>query len=519
MAHPRTAASWFSVNWNYWLGATSATVLLFTLCDRADAEIATCRNDRPNILFIFTDDQSHRTVGCYPSSPTWVKTPNIDQLANEGLRFSAAYPAGAWCLPSRASFLTGRHPHGIYGMEVTRNPSSKYDPAVCRFWPAELRKAGYTTGFIGKWHLSEGVGHGREWDFSVAWNHAVPEKAKGYYLNQRLNFDGGPYVKVGGYSTDNYTKYAAEFIKRDHDKPWFLWLCYDAIHEPFTAAERHGECYGSECHTPIPLDIFPPRETKPAYMHQLSWWKNGAGAYEGQPVMEFRGKIQSFEELVRRYNRPLLAVDEGVGHLMKVLQESGQSQNTLIVFTSDQGQAVGQHGFLWKVAPYDANLKVPLIIRMPGKVAEGKVCHRPVGTLDVLATIFKITGAVPPWKTHGRDISELLVSPQSDWPHPVLMEHTRWALGHQTDKGVSEPEDAFQDVPWWIFLRQGRFKYIRTLVRDEIEELYDLNCDPDELINLAVDPTYRKIVEDYRQRMVRELERTDAPLVKNLPAP
>jgi len=495
-------------------------VLLFVVLSPAFVNWATAqgqrhRDDRPNILFILTDDQSHRTVSCYPESHPWVKTANIDQLAREGMRFATAYPAGTWCLVSRATFLTGRHPHGIYGMRVSRNPYSNYAPDVCRFWPAELRKVGYTTGFIGKWHLSEDVGHGRDWDFSVAWNHAFPKKAGGYYLDQKLNFDDGPYVEVGGYSTDNYTRYAEEFIQRDHDKPWFLWLCYDAIHTPWTSAERHNAHYDEGCLVPIPADIFPPRPDKPRYMHDLSWWRQT----EGQPTISFRGEERSLHELVRKYNRSLLAVDEGVGRIMKVLEQTGQTEDTLVVFTSDQGHAMGHHGFMWNVAPYDANLRVPLILRMPNKVAPATVCNRPIGTLDVLTTIFKLSELELPWKTHGRDMSALLEDPQSEWPHPVLLEHTRWELGHETDKAVCSPDEYFREVPWWISVRKGKYKYIRTLVENEIEELYNLEEDPEELKNLAVDPTYRQIVDEYRQLLITELERTGAPLVKNLPMP
>ncbi|UCD27862.1 MAG: sulfatase-like hydrolase/transferase [Planctomycetota bacterium] len=483
------------------------------LCDCVFAKPVKREDKRPNILFIFTDDQSHRTVSCYPEAHRWIKTPNLDRLADEGLRFSAAYPAGAWCLPSRATVLTGLHPHGIRGLKVRENPYSRYDPKVCRFWPVEFRKAGYRTGFIGKWHLSEDAGHGRDWDYSAVWNHAVPKKAGGYYKNQKLNFDGGPYRDVDGYSTDNYTRYAEQFIRRDHDKPWFLWLCYGAVHGPYTPAERHLDRYNN-VPVSVPLDIYPPRPDKPTYMHELCWWEPGMGPQAGQPVRNKR----TLAEWVRQYNRAVSAVDEGVGRLMEVLEETGQLDNTFIVFTSDQGLAWGQHGFAWKVAPYDANLRVPLMIRMPSRVAKGKVCRHPVGTLDVVATFFALSGISPPWKMHGHDLTPILKSPDASWPHPVLLEHTRWEMGYQTDRGVTRDAD-FLGVPWWIFLRQGRYKYIRTLLPNEIEELYDLQQDPEELKNLALKPAYHQTLADYRQRMVAELKRTDAALVKNLPEP
>lgn len=461
----------------------------------------------PNFLFIFTDDQSHRSVGCYQEAHPWVTTPNIDRLAAEGVRFTDAY-VGTWCLPSRAMMLTGLQPHAIQGLEVERNPTSRYDPKTCRFWPAELRKAGYHTAFIGKWHLSPDTGHGRDWGHSIVWNHAVPRKAGGYYRNQKLRFDGGPYHAVGGYSTDNYTRYAIDYVRREHVKPWFLWLCYDAVHGPYLAAERHENRYRADQPVPIPEDIYPPRPDKPRYMHDYGVWKRGE---KGLPV---RGK-KTLPEAVRQYNRAVLAIDEGVGQLVSALEETGQLENTLIVYTSDQGFAWGQHGFAWKVAPYDANLRAPLIVRMPGRVAQGEVCRQPVCALDLVPTFFAMAGVELPWMMHGHNLSPLLADPEGEWAHPVLMEQFGWAFGSETTGARTGPK-AF-NVPWYVFLRQGRYKYIRTLVEGEIEELYDLQTDPEELRNLALEPGHGRVLADYRARLEKELKRTGAALADNLP--
>lgn len=470
---------------------------------------------RPNILFLFTDDQSHRSVSCYEEAHPWISTPHIDRLAKQGVRFEHAY-IGTWCMPSRAQMLTGRHPHGIQSMKMQGSyPGSVYNPEQCRFWPSVFRREGYSTGMIGKWHTGFDTGHGRDWDYQAVWNHVDPKNYGGYYVNQSISFNGSPPQKVGGYSTDNYTKWAVEFITGQHrpaDKPWFLWLCYDAVHSPYREAKRHASDYRDAAPVPVPRDIYPPRPTKPRYMQQYGVWKPGD---DGRPVMRKR----TLDAWVQKYNRAVRALDEGVGKLLDVLEKTGQLNNTLIVYTSDQGFAWGQHGFAWKYAPYDANLRAPLLVRLPGRVAQGKVCQHPVGGIDLIPTFFAMAGIPRPWQMHGHDLSPLLADPDADWPHPVMLEQTRWFYGSDTDRIPPKNRARWNGVPWYVFLRQGKYKYVRTLEEDEIEELYDLEADPEELNNLALDTEQRSRLAEYRKKLIAELRRTGAGMIDHLPEP
>ncbi|MDY0167090.1 MAG: sulfatase-like hydrolase/transferase [Thermoguttaceae bacterium] len=315
------------------------------------AHAATNAPQRPNILFIYTDDQSYRTVSCYPEAYPWARTPNIDRLADEGVRFGPVY-IGTWCLPSRASLLTGLHPTGIRSLHSAgRYPGGTYDPAQCPFWPSVFRRHGYVTAQIGKWHTGNDTGYGRDWDLQVI-------------LRSHLARDGDPLPSA-----------------------WIDW--------------------------------------------------------------------------VRRYHQSVRALDEAVGKLLEALEESGQRDNTLVVFTSDQGLAVGQHGFLDKHAPYDANIATPLIVSMPGTLPQGKVCNRPVGGVDLVPTFFRVAGIDLPWKMHGRDLTPLLKNPQRDWPHPTLLIYTVGRFGDDTLHPPS-PAKRPDRVPWYLLLRQGRYKYIRA---------------------------------------------------------
>ncbi|HCR29835.1 MAG TPA: sulfatase, partial [Opitutae bacterium] len=184
--------------------------------------------EQPNILYIYTDDQSDRTVSCYERAEPWVDTPNIDRLADKGVRFKHAYN-GTWCMPARATFLTGKLPYGVESMRMEGDyPGSEYDPKKAPFWMSSFKQAGYTTAQIGKWHTGADAGYGREWDFQIVWNRPkFPKNAGAYYDNQLISFQGGEAKLVKGYSTDNYTKWAVDYLKgegRDPDKPWLLWL-------------------------------------------------------------------------------------------------------------------------------------------------------------------------------------------------------------------------------------------------------------------------------------------------------
>ena len=480
---------------------------------------ATSAAERPNILFIYTDDQSHRTLESYRAEGArpWALTPHLDRLAAEGVRFARAYGA-SWCAPSRAMVLTGRQQHAIRGVDLNRDQGVRRSWATfapgwererAPMWPARLRRSGYQTVMIGKWHLGQDAGHGFLWDHSVVWdqNAAVGD----WYNNVSLSIDGQPERMIPGYSTHVYTDFAERFVRRRHDRPWFLWLCYNAPHLPNNTHPDTHHLY-TDVEVPIPGDIFGPRPGKPGYMRNLAMFKRDE---TGQPVLGRRSLV----ELVRGYHRLVHSIDEGIGRLRTALEETGQLDNTVIIFTSDQGFAWGEHGYAWKVGPYDACIRMPLIVRYPADVATGGVVREPVNILDVIPTILSYASLPEPWPLHGRNLRPVLQDPTRTLGGGVLLEHFLSHFADQITTGVT-PENGFtRNIPWWLAWVEGHHKYIRTLVPDEIEELYDLEADPEEQQNLALIPAHRPRLLAMRNSLERALAASDAAFLDSLPAP
>jgi arylsulfatase A-like enzyme len=465
--------------------------------------------DRPNILYIFTDDQSYRTLSCYPGAYEYANTPNIDRLAENGILFTQAF-TGAKCVPSRACTLTGR-----FQFNVTKD--------CTRYWPQDFREQGYTTGMIGKWHWGKGTEmhqHGVAWDWSVVWDHGQKHEHTTYYWGQSVNINGGEPVKLEGYSTDRYTDFTVEFINEqgNSEKPWYFWLCFGAVHGPYTPAERHKDFYKDADPTPVPADIFGPRPGKPEHMNDFTKWKKK----DGQPIY----KDRSHDSWVKQYNEAVSAIDEGVGRIFKTLKKSGQLDNTIIIFTSDQGFAWGDHGLRDKRYPYDAALRNPLIVYAPKRFAEGVTCDHPVNGPDIVKTIHSMANVEPGISLDGRDFTKLLHHPDHDetWSDQPMIQ--TYMVNKYDDSVIEEAIRAkdwealtFDNSPAWILLHDGRFKYTRYLAEDCIEELYDLESDPEELNNLAIRIEWRKKLVGLRKKTEDAFRARGAGFVDLLPPP
>jgi len=481
------------------------TLLLTVFASVFTAAVA--KESAPNILYIFTDDQSYRTVSCYPRAYNFANTPNIDQLAKRGVRFDQAY-IGAKCVPSRATTLTGRLQFAVEsnhdGTDIEGNT----------YWFPTIRDKGYYTGMIGKWHYGKGAEahqHGISWDWSVVWDHGSYDAAGGYYYDQFVMINGAPQVPLGGYSTDRYTDYTEEFIReraKQPDKPWFYWLCYGAVHGPYTPAERHKGMLEDKPETAIPVDVWGPRPGKPSHF-QDSKWKKGE---DGKPCMS--GKSLDF--WVKQQTEAVAAIDESVGRIVKVLEETGQLDNTIIVFTADQGYVWGHHGLKGKIDPYETAIRSPFIVSCPKRFPAGKICKAPINGPDVIRTFHAWAEAEPRLFMPGRDITPLVMNPDSEpvlkqWSKvPTMMTyvHNRYEPMEMAERLKNRDWNACmysKDTPWYFMILVENYKYTRYAHPDRIEELYDLEKDPEELDNLAFKEEFEDKLLEMRAACIQSI--------------
>lgn len=470
------------------------------------AGAAAATSARPNVLYIFTDDQTVRSVGCYPDAYPWVKTPNIDALAAKGVRFHHVYMA-AYCVPSRVSFLTGNLPHaarGVFGGQVLGPDKLTQEEKDHPFWPRRLRDGGYRTGIIGKWHVnSRPPAVGVDWDTAIHWG-SQNEGLGGYYNGQKVSINGAPPTDLGGYSVDRHTDLAVDFIKdkAQGSKPWLLWLCYCGVHKPIEPAERHQGRLADAGPVPVPASLTQ-REGKPAYIRDLP-----------------TPKWDKVEPQIRQYQECVMALDENVGRLMRTLEESGQMENTVVVFAADQGIAYGQHGLVGKKdAPYDAALRGPLIFRWPGHYAENQATDEPVNQTDVVRTLHEITGLEPLPTMDGMSLVPLLKEPRTARlpREAMLMTNVQNHMGQdvpkmmeRTRRYIEKGGKGLEAMYDWTMIRSGSHKYIAYAGTDREEELYDLEKDPEELQNLAGEPEQKLLLKKLRKEAATELRKTQS---------
>ena len=458
---------------------------------------------RPNILFVFTDDHAYQAISAYGSRLN--ETPNIDRLAHEGMRFDNCYVPNSICGPCRATILTGKYSH-LNGFLVNGN---RFDGAQQTF-PKLLQAHGYSTAMIGKWHLESHPTGFDHWDILVG---------QGTYYNPNMIRDGKP-TKNEGYTTELITDKALAWLEksRDADKPFLLMYQQKAPHRPWDPGPRQLDLYEDETIPEPPtlfedysrrgpavqqqdmtiaetmderdLKLVPPENLTDA---QRTVWDAAYGprneAFRAANLTGDALVRWKYQRYIKDYLRCVASVDEQLGRVLKWLDESGLADNTVVVYSSDQGFYLGEHGWFDKRWMYEESLRTPLLVRWPGKIQAGSLNNQIVSPVDFAETFLDLAGVEIPGDMQGRSLVPLLEGKTpADW-RTTFYYH-------------------YYEYPGYHFVRRhygvtdGRFKLIHFYEPDvDAWELYDLQLDKNELQNVVDNRAYAGV----RQRLEGEL--------------
>ena len=443
---------------------------------------------KPNVLFILCDDIRWNAMSCagHPA----LKTPNIDRLASEGVRFANTFCTTSLCSPSRASILTGLYAH-THGVRDNFTELPLQNP----HWPQRLQESGYDTAYMGKWHMGEDNDAPR-----AGFNFFATHRGQGKYFDTEWNLNGAGAKVIPGYYTNIVTDMALDWLKTEHSgKPWALCVGHKAPHSFYTPEEKYAHTFDS-VRVPYPDTAFH-LEDKPAWMRErLYTWHGIYG-----PLFEWRKKfpddrpeaVKDFENMVHGYWGTILSVDDSVGRLLKYLEETKQLENTIIVFMGDNGLLEGEHGMVDKRTAHEASLRIPLLVRYP-RLGKGKVIQPQALTVDVAPSLLELCGVKPLENIHGKSWVKMVGGRDPSWRKAWFYEYNY--------------EKQFPYTPNVRAVRRDDWKYIHYPHGDNspdrhMAELYDLQKDPEERHNLISDASKATLVGQLKgdlERLMRE---------------
>ena len=439
---------------------------------------------KPNIVFFFTDDQTTSTLGCY--GHPLVQTPNIDRLAAGGTRFANAFVSHSICWVSRTTILSGLIGRS-YG--TPDNPDQARPDAVRELYPDILRQHGYRTGYFGKWHAKMPKGYKRE-------DHFDEFEAIGRNPFYKKQPDGSL-----RHETELIVDRGIEFIRNQpKGKPFALNMWFNACHA------EDGDRRPGIGHFPWPRavdglyetdEMAPPRLNDPEIFNsQPDFLKT---TINRERFFWRWNTDEKYRTNMRAYLRMVSGIDGAIGRFIEELEKAGLADNTIIVYSADNGYHMGNRGFAGKWSHYEESLRVPLIVydpRVPKRM-RGQVTDALALNLDLPATFLDWAGIKPPKRYQGHSLKPVVSKGKpNDWRTETFHEH--FAVRSR--------------IPPFEGLRNENFKYVRYFDHDNYEFLHDLKNDPDELVNLAKNSKYAKVLREMRARTTKRVMEIGAPL-------
>ena len=477
-------------------------------------------SDAPNILFVMSDDHAVPAISAYGGG--LISTPNLDRLAAEGARFDAAFVTNSICTPSRAVVLTGKHSH-MNGVLTLPDTFDGTQPTL----PKLLQAAGYYTGMVGKWHLkSEPTGFD---EYAV-----LP--GQGLYYDPVLRHTGKWPERQAheGYVTDVITDHALSFLEsRPRDRPFFLMYHHKAPHDVFVPKREHAGLFPEPIPEPSTLNEdlsqrIALRETMEMIGHRHTsygvpeWrWFLTRVRYRPDEIAKWERELAGlsgpalrsaqYQIYMRRYLQCVHSIDENMGRVLDYLDDNGIARDTLVIYTSDQGFFLGEHGLYDKRFMYEPSLRIPLLVRWPATVPAGTVATELVQNLDFAATMLHAAGARIPSDIQGASFLPLARGDRpSEWREAIYYRYwmNRAHFNVPAHLGIRTTRDKlilFYDSATGPDGR-SRVNGARPGVRDPFWEYYDLEADPQEIQNLYGDRRHAERVGVLRDRLA-ELRR------------
>lgn len=503
-------------------------VSIFSCQPKSEVKDDNSEGSKPNIIFIMSDDHARNAISAYTDK--LIQTPNIDRISNEGLLIRNGFVTNSICAPARAAVLTGKYSH-LNGLRDNRDT---FDGSQLTF-PKILQDSGYTTHIVGKWHLkSEPTGFDN-------WNILIDQ---GEYYNPRFVTDGDT-IRVMGYTSDVITERALENLNsRDKSKPFMMMIHHKAPHRNWMPKIEHAKLFEEDL--PIPETLYDNWEGRQALAEQdqsinRMWLSHdlkidkkfydidtatGGGPATGTPpenwfegykkymteaqITEWtnyydsigaayqKANLKGKEELAWRYQRYIkdylaciYSVDENVGRILDYLDENGLAENTIIVYTSDQGFYLGEHGMYDKRFMYEESFSTPMLVRYPKAIKPGSETDDLIVNIDWGPTFLDFAGAKVPSEMQGNSLRQIFAGNSSGWRNSVYYHYYEYPHGwHRVKKHYG--------------IRTDRYKLIHFYDDIDTWELFDLQNDPNEMNNLIDHPEYLDIVSDMKKQLLEK---------------
>jgi len=459
---------------------------------------------RPNIIFIMTDDQTAEQMSCY--GHPFIKTPNMDRLANEGARFENCFCTNSLCAPSRASVLTGCYSNisGITGNSEKKGAEERLNPDLPTF-PELLKSHGYHTGLIGKYHLRQDPKGFDDWRI-------LP--GQGAYIDPEF-IENGTVTQNKGYVTDITTDKALDFLENtDAETPFCLVYQHKGPHRPFTPAPRHAHLWEDE-EFPYPAsfdDDYTSRKVA-GLARDMKIEVSLESDYDDIPdgLSGDAKKRWIYQRFAKDMARAVVGIDENLGRILDFLDERGIADDTLIIYSSDNGFFVGEHGWYDKRFMYEPSLKIPLLIRYPRLGFSGQVLPDMALNVDFAPTILDLVGIPLPDAMHGRSLRPLLEGDApSDWRTSVYYSYYEdsWRAyrnldaANLNDQTYTKYFTAHRVGPHHG-VRTNRWKLIEYYTEDGYRELFDLELDPHEMRNIYGEAGTESVTAELERELTR----------------